>query len=288
MLSINNPEYINKLLAEHSYISDMQIDTVLYLMLNLKKPLLIEGEAGVGKTEIAKVLAQALDAELIRLQCYSGIDENKALYEWNYQKQLLSIQLKEDLKEKDLFSREYLLARPLLKALTNEKRTVLLIDEIDKVEEEFEAFLLEILSDFQVSIPEYGTVAANQRPIVILTSNSTRNLSDALKRRCLYLYLEYPEPEKEKAIITAKVPDIETKLAEQIVSAVKKIRQQLKIKKKPSISETIDWAEALLTLGAKELTAEFIEQTTSALFKFQQDYKAFTSKGGAEWLLKEE
>jgi len=271
------------------YISDENIATVLYLALKLQKPLLIEGEAGVGKTEIAKILAKVLDTQLIRLQCYEGIDENKALYEWNYQKQLLKIQLGKEnsLAEKDLFSEEYLLERPLLKALRCLKSPVLLIDEIDKVQEEFEAFLLEVLGEYQVTIPELGTVTAESIPFVILTSNNTRGLTDALKRRCLYLYLDYPSLEKELAIVQAKLPNISSQLAEQVVKAVQKIRKELKLKKKPSIAETIDWAETLLALGAECLEPELIEKTTSSFLKFQQDNKTLVSKGGGTWLLEE-
>jgi len=275
---------------QENYVSDEEIATVIFLALKLNKPLLIEGEAGVGKTEIAKVLAKILNTELIRLQCYEGIDENKALYEWNYQKQLLKIQIgkekqEENQLEKDLFSEAYLLERPLLKALRCPQSPVLLIDEIDKVQEEFEAFLLEVLSDYQVSIPELGTITANSLPIVILTSNNTRTLTDALKRRCLYLYLDYPSWDKELAILKAKIPGISQVLAEEIVKAIQKIRTELKIKKKPSIAETIDWARTLLALEADRLTPELVEKTLSALFKVQQDLKTFSTKGGSSWLL---
>lgn len=282
-------EKLAQAFARENYISDENIATVLYLALKLQKPLLIEGEAGVGKTEIAKILAKVLNTQLIRLQCYEGIDENKALYEWNYQKQLLKIQMskEKDLAEKDLFSQDYLLERPLLKALCCTKSPVLLIDEIDKVQEEFEAFLLEILGEQQVTIPELGTVTAQTTPLVVLTSNNTRGLTDALKRRCLYLYLDYPSLEKELAIIQAKLPNLDSELGKQIVQAIQKIRTGLKLKKKPSIAETIDWGQALLALGAKYLEPELVEKTTSSFLKFQQDYKSFLAKGGGAWLLEE-
>lgn len=283
-------EEIEKAFRQEKYISDEDLSTVVYLALKLNKPLLIEGEAGVGKTEIAKVLAQVLQTDLIRLQCYEGIDENKALYEWNYQKQLLKIQLgkekqEENQLEKDLFSENYLLERPLLKALRRPKSPVLLIDEIDKVQEEFEAFLLEILSEYQVSIPELGTITAQSIPVVILTSNNTRSLTDALKRRCLYLYLDYPSWEKELAILKAKIPGLEERLAAEVVTAIQKIRNQLKLRKKPSIAETIDWGKALISLEADRLTPELVQKTLSALLKIQQDLKTFATKGGASWLL---
>jgi len=280
-------EKIQADLLEENYICDENMATVLYLALTLNKPLLVEGEAGVGKTEIAKVLAKILDTQLIRLQCYDGIDENKALYEWNYQKQLLKIQLNKEneLTENDLFSENYLLPRPLLKALQCSKQAVLLIDEVDKVQEEFEAFLLEVLGEFQVTIPELGTIIAETIPLVILTSNNTRGLTDALKRRCLYLYLDYPSFSKELAILQSKVPALEENLATQIVTAIQKMRSQLKLKKNPSIAETIDWGKTILALGANYLTPELIEKTSASFLKFQQDYKAFITKGGGEWLL---
>ena len=281
---------IERAFRQENYISDEDIATVVYLALKLNKPLLIEGEAGVGKTEIAKVLAKVLDTNLIRLQCYEGIDENKALYEWNYQKQLLKIQLGKEKQvenelEKDLFSESYLLERPLLKALRCLKSPVLLIDEIDKVQEEFEAFLLEILSEYQVSIPELGTVTAQSIPFVILTSNNTRSLTDALKRRCLYLYLDYPSWEKELNILKARIPGIGEMLAQEVVTAIQKLRNQLKLRKKPSIAETIDWGRALISLEVDRLTPELVEKTLSTFLKIQQDLKTFSTKGGASWLL---
>jgi len=283
---------IEQAFLKENYISNEDFATVIYLALKLNKPLLIEGEAGVGKTEIAKVLAKVLDTQLIRLQCYEGIDENKALYEWNYQKQLLKIQIgkekqEESQWEKELFCEDYLLERPLLKALRCLQSPVLLIDEIDKVQEEFEAFLLEILSDYQISIPELGTVTAQSLPFVILTSNNTRSLTDALKRRCLYLYLDYPSWEKELAILQAKIPGIKEILAKEVITAIQKIRKQLKLRKNPSIAETIDWGRALLALDADRLSPQLIERTLSAFLKIQQDLKTFASKGGASWLLEE-
>ena len=239
---------------EARYIYDDTLATVLAVALQLGRPLLIEGAAGVGKTEIAKVMASALDRDLVRLQCYEGLDESKALYEWNYQKQLLAIQVNRDTEQKDdltrsLFSDEYLLERPLLKSIRSDKEVVLLIDEIDKADEEFEAFLLELLSDMQVSIPEIGTLKAKTIPFVVLTSNRARPLSDALRRRCAYLYIEYPSLEKELAILRAKVPQVDDRLRIQVAQAAQKLRSNEAILKKPSIAETLDWIAALDALG---------------------------------------
>jgi len=258
------------------YIADKQTTTVAFLAMKLQKPLLVEGPAGVGKTELAKVLARVLDTELIRLQCYEGLDESKALFEWNYQKQLLRIQSnhltnKDWLETKEsIFSEEFFLARPLLKALQADKPVVLLIDELDKSDEEFESFLLEALSDYQVSIPEIGTVKARSIPIVILTSNNYRDFSDALKRRCLHLYIDYPSLEQELRIIRMKVPSIKATMADQIVKFVQQIRK-LNLKKAPSISETIDWANTLLVLGVQELSPEIVQETLSVIIKYRQD-----------------
>ena len=261
-----------------NYIYDDTMATVLAVALNLGRPLLIEGAAGVGKTEIAKVMASALDRDLVRLQCYEGLDEAKALYEWNYQKQLLSIQvnMNETDKEKltrDLFSDEYLLERPLLKSIRSEKPVVLLIDEIDKADEEFEAFLLELLSEMQVTIPEVGTVRAKSIPFVVLTSNRARPLSEALRRRCAYLYIEYPDLQKELAIIRAKLPHIDDRLSAQVAMAVQKLRNTEAILKKPSIAETLDWAAALDALGMKELTPDALRQTAGFVLKNAEDLK---------------
>ena len=258
------------------YIYDDTLATVLAVALQLGRPLLIEGAAGVGKTEIAKVMATALDRDLIRLQCYEGLDESKALYEWNYQKQLLAIQVNmnnpdRDKLTRDLFSDEYLLERPLLQSIRAEKPVVLLIDEIDKADEEFEAFLLELLSDMQVSIPEVGTIRANTIPFVILTSNRARPLSEALRRRCAYLYLEYPDLEKELAILRAKLPHVDDRLCAQVAVAVQKLRGNEAILKKPSIAETLDWAAALDALGIRELTPDALRQTAGFVLKNSED-----------------
>ncbi|MBR2047738.1 MAG: MoxR family ATPase [Oscillospiraceae bacterium] len=261
---------------ECHYIYDDTLATVLTVALNLGRPLLIEGAAGVGKTEIAKVMSSALDRDLVRLQCYEGLDESKALYEWNYQKQLLSIQvnMNEADKEKltkDLFSDEYLLERPLLKSIRSEKPVVLLIDEIDKADEEFEAFLLELLSEMQVTIPEVGTVKAKSIPFVVLTSNRARPLSEALRRRCAYLYIEYPDLEKELAIIRAKLPHVDDRLSAQVALAVQKLRSTEAILKKPSIAETLDWTAALDALGIRELTPDALRQTAGFILKNAED-----------------
>lgn len=274
------------------YIADYETVVTAYLALTLKKPLLVEGPPGVGKTEIAKVLAGVFDTELIRLQCYEGLDENKALYEWNYQKQLIKIQLSQLSKSDQcqntgdsLFSEEYLLERPLLKAIRAEKKPVLLIDEIDKVDQEFEAFLFEVLSDFQVSIPEWGTLQAKQIPVVVLTSNGERELSDGLKRRCVYLYLDYPTPDKELRIITAKVPDISQRLSMEVARAVSYIRDRLELRKKPSIAETLDWARALVSLDADRLSADVVNLTLNIIFKNKEDIDLFHQDLGPQELV---
>ena len=277
-----NAELLQKRLDEAKYIYDDQLITTLLVALKLGRPLLIEGAAGVGKTEIAKVMAYALDRELVRLQCYEGLDESKALYEWNYQKQLLSIQVRRDSENYDeitdsLFSDRYLLERPLLKSIRSETPTVLLIDEIDKSDEEFEAFLLELLSEMQVTIPEIGTIAARNIPFVVLTSNRTRPLSEALRRRCAYLYIQYPSPDKEVEIIRAKIPNANAKLAVQVANAVKQLRDNEAILKKPSIAETLDWVAALEALGVDELTPEAVEMTKGFILKNNEDMAAFES-----------
>ena len=258
------------------YVYDETMATVLAVALALGRPLLIEGAAGVGKTEIAKVMASALDRDLVRLQCYEGLDESKALYEWNYQKQLLSIQVnmgRSDAEEltRSLFSEQYLLERPLLKSIRSEKPVVLLIDEIDKADEEFEAFLLELLSDMQVTIPEVGTVRANTIPFVVLTSNRARPLSEALRRRCAYLYIEYPSLEKELAIVRAKLPHVDDRLSSQVAVTVQKLRSSDSIMKKPSIAETLDWVSALDALGIRELTPESLRSTAGFVLKEKED-----------------
>jgi MoxR-like ATPase len=258
------------------YLADTNIAGVVYLADRLEKPVLVEGPAGVGKTELAKALSQTTGARLIRLQCYEGLDESKALYEWNYKKQLLRIQADREHEaswadvEADIFSEPFLLTRPLLEAIRAEEPIVLLIDEVDRVEIETEALLLEVLSDFQVSIPELGTIVGKQRPLVIMTSNNTRELSEALKRRCLYLHVDYPDLEREKDIVRVRVPEVDDQLAEQVARIVRSIRQ-LELKKAPSISETIDWAKTLLYLGKNEIDPELIGETLHVLLKYQSD-----------------
>jgi MoxR-like ATPase len=259
------------------YLADTGIAGVMYLADRLEKPVLVEGPAGVGKTELAKAVAEVTGSRLIRLQCYEGLDESKALYEWNYKKQLLRIQADREHEsdwettEADIFGEDFLLTRPLLEAIRAEEPIVLLIDEVDRVEVETEALLLEVLSDFQVSIPELGTIVGGaQRPIVLLTSNNTRELSEALKRRCLYLHIDYPELEREKEIVRVRVPEIDEALAEQIAQVVRSIRA-LDIKKAPSISETIDWARTLLYLGHGAIDSKVIDETLHVLLKYQTD-----------------
>lgn len=286
-------EQLKTSFEEQGYITEQETLVTAYLALKLHKPLLVEGPPGVGKTEIAKVLAQVFQTDLIRLQCYEGLDENKALYEWNYQKQLIKIQLAQvnregeqcQTVEESLFSEEYLLERPLLKAIRAAQQPVLLIDEIDKVDQEFEAFLFEVLSDFQVSIPEWGTISARQIPIVVLTSNSERELSDGLKRRCVYLYLDYPAPEKELRIITAKIPDLGQRLSLEVARAISYIRERLDLRKKPSIAETLDWARALVTLDADRLTPDLINLTLNTVLKNKDDLDNFHRNMGAQDLV---
>ena len=266
-------------LKEQHYVCDDQLVTTLLVALQLGRPLLIEGAAGVGKTEIAKGMAAALDRELVRLQCYEGLDESKALYEWNYQKQLLSIQVNMNRQDPDqltrsLFGDEYLLERPLLKSIRSEKPTVLLIDEIDKADEEFEAFLLELLSEMQVTIPEVGTIRAKSIPFVVLTSNRTRPLSEALRRRCAYLYIQYPDVEKEVEIIRSKLPNANERLAVQVAEAIHKLRENDAILKKPSIAETLDWVAALEALGITDLDPEAARRTSGFVLKNSEDLDA--------------
>ena len=266
---------VRQLLDGVRYLADDGIAGVVYLADRLGKPVLIEGPAGTGKTQLAKSVAEMTGARLIRLQCYEGLDEAKALYEWNYKKQLLRIQAEGDDAswsevEDDLFSEEFLLPRPLLEAIRAVDPVILLIDEVDRVEVETEALLLEILSDYQVSVPELGTVEATQIPLVFLTSNGTRELSEALKRRCLYLYIDYPDLERERAIVTAKVPDIDENLADQVTRIVRSVRQ-LDLKKHPSVSETIDWARTLVLLGIERIDAEVAADTANVLLKYRTD-----------------
>jgi MoxR-like ATPase len=276
-------EQISDGLKRAQYITNERVETAIFLALGLEKPLLIEGPAGSGKTEVAKVLAEILSTDLIRLQCYEGLDEARALYEWNYQKQLLRMQADEqqglrweELSE-HIFSRDYLLERPLLKAITAPRRIVLLIDEIDKADEEFEAFLLELLSDFQVSVPELGTLKAHQRPAVILTSNRARELSEALRRRCLHLFIDFPGIEQERKIIELKVPELDAKLAAEAARFVGAIRK-LGLRKPPSIAETLDWARALMCLGVRELDSDAVRAALGVLLKHEDDRAKVESK----------
>jgi MoxR-like ATPase len=283
-------EEVKSALGGQKYIASDEIATITYLSQKLGKPLLTEGPAGVGKTELAKAISGATNRQLIRLQCYEGLDETKALYEWEYAKQLLYTQLLRDKLQETLsgaknlteaadrlaseedvfFSMRFLLQRPLIKAILSDQPTVLLIDEIDRADAEFEAFLLEVLSDFQVSVPELGTLEAVHRPMVVLTSNNTRELSEALKRRCLYLFINYPSVEQEMAVVRLKVPDLSAKLARQAVELVHTLRN-MDLRKSPSISETLDWAKALLTLNAKKLDPNTLETTLSILLKHESD-----------------
>jgi len=278
---IEQPERFSDLTAVRSalagvnYLADDGIAGVVYLADRLGKPVLVEGPAGTGKTQLAKSVAEIAGARLIRLQCYEGLDEAKALYEWNYKKQLLRIQAEGDDAswsevEDDLFSEEFLLTRPLLEAIRAEDPVVLLIDEVDRVEVETEALLLEILSDYQVSIPELGTVEARQVPLVFLTSNGTRELSEALKRRCLYLYIDYPDLEREREIVSTKVPGVDLNLADQVARIVRSIRQ-LDLKKNPSVSETLDWARTLVLLGIEQIDAKTAADTANVLLKYRTD-----------------
>ncbi len=269
-------EFVREGLERARYITNERVETAIFLALALDKPLLIEGPAGAGKTEVAKVLAEMLKTELIRLQCYEGLDEARALYEWNYQKQLLRLQAGEDQGlrweevSEHIFSRDFLLERPLLKAISAPHKVVLLIDEVDKADEEFEAFLLELLSDFQVSVPELGTLRAVEHPVVVLTSNRARELSEALRRRCLHLFIDFPGAEQERRIIELKVPDLDAKLAAAAARFVGALRK-LQLRKPPSIAEALDWARALLRLGVKELDTPAIRASLSVLLKHEDD-----------------
>ncbi len=280
------PEFVAAGLKRAHYITNERVETSIFLALALDKPLLIEGPAGSGKTEVAKVLAEMLSTELVRLQCYEGLDEARALYEWNYQKQLLRLQADEtqgarweDVSE-HIFSREYLLERPLLKAITAPRRIVLLIDEIDKADEEFEAFLLELLSDFQITVPELGTLRAHERPVVVLTSNRARELSEALRRRCLHLFIDFPGIEQERRIIELKVPDIDERLAAEAARFVSAVRK-LGLRKPPSIAETLDWVRALVRIGVKELDTAAIRGALGVLVKHEDDRVKVEGKASA-------
>lgn len=271
-------EKIQEALRKQQYICDRSLATVVYLSITMGKPVLLEGEAGVGKTEIAKVLADVMETKLIRLQCYEGLDANTALYEWNYPKQMLRIKLEEvsrgdrETVETEIFTEEYLVKRPLLEAIQSDGSTppVLLIDEIDRADMEFEAFLLEVLSDFQITIPEIGTIRAKLRPYVFLTSNRTREIHDALKRRCLYHWIDYPAFEKEYEIVMTKFPQVRDHLAKQICAFMQRVRQ-MNFYKRPGVAETLDWASALITLNRQELDEKALEETMGCIFKYRED-----------------
>ena len=288
---VTSRQEIAERLAAVGYVADRELPVALQLMDMLARPLLLEGEAGVGKTEVAKALASVHGTALIRLQCYEGLDQSTALYEWNYQRQLLAIRARElqgadpDALERDIFSERFLLERPLLAAIRREDRPVLLVDEIDRADEEFEAFLLELLSDFQVSVPELGTIKARSIPRVVLTSNNTRELSDALRRRCLYHYIDYPDVERETRIILARVPRIGTSLALQIAAMVESVRKE-GLRKVPGVAETLDWAAALVGLEIDNLhdDRETVHQTLRCLLKTQEDRARFTPEISARLL----
>ena len=270
---------VQKQLGEHNYISDRSLSTAIFLMMKMGKPIFLEGEPGVGKTEVGKVMAKMMGTELIRLQCYEGLDVHNAIYEWNYSRQILQIRLMEAGGEKDkekltaeIFGSEFLIKRPLLQAVDYDKKVppVLLIDELDRADEEFEAFLLEILSDFQVTIPEIGTITAKQRPFVVITSNRTREIHDALKRRCLYHWIGYPSANREFEIVRRRIPDVNEQLGKQVVTFVQAVREK-DFYKLPGVAETIDWANALMQLGTTELSTEITEDTLGTLLKYQDD-----------------
>ncbi|MFL5801361.1 MAG: AAA family ATPase [Roseiflexaceae bacterium] len=278
---------LQQALAANDYVADRPLATAIYLALKLQKPLLLEGEAGVGKTEVAKTLARMLDRHLIRLQCYEGLDVNTTIYEWNYTRQMLQIRLLEatgatesQATMKEIFGPEFLIKRPLLQAIEEswDQPPVLLIDEIDRADEEFEAFLLELLSDWQISIPEIGTIRAAQPPIVIITSNRTREVHDALKRRCLFYWIDYPSLEKERQIVAARIPGAPERLAQQLVAFVQELRK-MDLYKLPGVAETIDWAAALIALDAESLTPALIDDTLGAILKYQDDISQVRGAG---------
>jgi MoxR-like ATPase len=285
---VSRAQDLTERLRGHDYLADEGLATAIFLALKLRKPLFLEGEAGVGKTEVAKVLARILDTPLIRLQCYEGIDVYQAVYEWDYARQLLHIRAAEALGggedrerfERDLYNREFLVSRPLLQALEHrgESPPVLLIDEVDRSDDEFEAFLLEILSDFAVTIPEIGTIQADRPPVAVLTSNRTREVHDALKRRCLYFYIEHPSFEREVEIVRLRVPEAEEKLASQIAAAVEKLRS-MDLYKPPGVAETIDWTEALVALGARELDEAIVRSTIGSVLKYREDQQRAKGAG---------
>jgi MoxR-like ATPase len=290
--TLREPGEIARGFEQLGYITDPALGTAVYLAVKLGKPLLLEGHAGLGKTEVAKVLAQFLGTRLIRLQCYEGLDVNSAVYEWNYQKQLLAIKIEErtgqsvEEKEKHIFSRDFLMERPLLQAIQEEHASpVLLVDEVDRADEAFEAFLLELLSDYQISIPELGTVKAKHAPLVVLTSNRSRELGDALKRRCLYHWIDYPSLEKEMKIVAARLPGIAQELEKQIVTFVQAVRR-LNLMKAPGVAETLDWAQALMSLGRNSLDRAAVEETLGCLAKSMEDSGRIKA-GGIEKMLTE-
>lgn len=286
---------LERVLFEHAYVTNRALATVLYLTLKLRKPLLLEGEAGVGKTQVAKTLAEVLNTPLIRLQCYEGLDVNSTIYEWNYTRQLLHIRMLEaqscdidEQDERDLFGQEYMIKRPLLRAIELTEDgvpPVLLIDELDRADEEFEAFLLELLSDFQITIPEIGTIRAAEPPVVIITSNRTREIHDALKRRCIYHWIDFPSLEKEYRIVTLKVPHAPQQMAHQLVHFVQSLRE-LDLYKLPGVAETLDWAEALVALDANELHLPLVQDTLGFLLKYQDDFE-MVRQGHAQHLLEQ-
>ena len=287
MAQLKSIDELQEKLAANQYIADRSLATAIFLAHKLQRPLLLEGEAGVGKTEVGKVLAAIHETDLIRLQCYEGLDVHHAVYEWNYTRQMLNIRLHESQEskgtEEDLFSEAYLIERPLLKALRSEQQAVLLIDEIDRSDVEFEAFLLEMLSDFQVTIPEIGTIQAKHPPIVVITSNRTREIHDALKRRCIYHWIDYPSFEKELEIVTTKNPGIQKKLAKTITAFVQELREA-DLYKTPGVAETLDWATALAALNQKMIDAETIEATLGVLLKVQDDIQSVQEAGIEELL----
>jgi MoxR-like ATPase len=288
--SIRSIEDVSQALKKEKYVCDRRLAATIFLALKMEKPLLLEGEAGVGKTEVAKVLAQALSRRLIRLQCYEGLDVTTAIYEWNYTKQILSIKMAEACHSlenlKNIFDEAYLIQRPLLEAIRSEtegRHVVLLIDELDRADEEFEAFLLEVLSEYQITVPEIGTLTARSKPVVVITSNRTRELHDAIKRRCLYHWIPYPSIEKEYEIVSTKVPEIKKELALKVCSLMQEIRR-MDFYKRPGIAETLDWVHSLILLNKDQLDPETIEETLGCLFKVQEDLeKVETEKLAAAW-----
>ena len=283
--TVRDPQELARGFEQLGYITDPALATSIFLAVSLAKPFLLEGHAGLGKTEVAKTLASMLDTRLIRLQCYEGLDVNAAVYEWNYQKQLLAIKIEErtglsvEEKEKHIFSRDFLMERPLLQAIQEKEFSpVLLVDEVDRADEAFEAFLLELLSDYQISIPELGTVKANHLPLVILTSNRSRELGDALKRRCLYHWIDYPSLEKEMKIVAARLPGIGAQLERQIVAFVQSVRR-LSLTKAPGVAETLDWAQALASLGKSRVDRESVEETLGCLSKSMEDTAKIKAAG---------